>query len=78
MDKGLIGAFAKKKLNQVVEDIEADEVTDDTRKTIAMTGDLRIKDYLLRRLASKDVDSEIAYLEAKIQELKSRKGNKNG
>lgn len=77
MDKGLIGAFAQKKLNQVVKDIEADKVTDNTRKTIALTGDLRIRDYLLRKVASKNIDSEIAYHEAMIQELRARRRNKN-
>lgn len=77
MDKGLIGAFAQKKLNQVVKDIEANEVTDTTRKTIALTGDLRIRDYLLRRLASKNVDAEIAYHEAKILELKAQRRKNN-
>lgn len=77
MKNGLIGAFAQKKLNQVVKDIEEDEVTDNTRKTIALTGDLRIRDYLLRRIASKNIDSEIAYHEAMIQELKARRRTKN-
>ena len=77
MKNGLIGAFAQKKLNQVVKDIEEDEVTVNTRKTIALTGDLRIRDYLLRRIASKNIDSEIAYHEAMIQELKARRRTKN-
>lgn len=73
MDDGLIGAFANKKIKQVVKDIEKGLVTEDTRKTIALVGDDRIRTYLLNRIAEQDLDSEIAYHEAKIRELKMRR-----
>ena len=76
MDKGLVGSFAQKKLRQVVKNIE-EEVTDDTRKIIALTGDRRIREYLLRKIASKDIDSQIAYYEDKIQELEAKRRNNN-
>jgi len=73
MEDGLIGAFANKKIKQVVKDIEKGLVTEDTRKTIALVGDDRIRSYLLNRIVGQNIDSEIAYHEAKIRELKMRR-----
>lgn len=70
MENGLIGEFAHKKLNQVIEDIETGCVSEATRKTIALVGDDRIRTYLLKRIAVQDIDSEIAFHEERIRELK--------
>lgn len=70
MENGLIGEFAHKKLNQVIEDIETGSVSEATRKTIALVGDDRIRTYLLKRIAVQDIDSEIAFHEERIRELK--------
>ncbi len=71
MKNGLIGAFANKKLKQVIKDIETGNVTTVTHKTIAIVGDDRIRTYLLSRIP--DIESEIEYHKAKIRELKKRK-----
>ena len=71
MKNGLIGAFANKKLKQVIKDIETGNVTTETHKTIAIVGDNRIRTYLLNRIP--DIESEIAYHKAKIRELTKRR-----
>lgn len=73
MEKGLIGEFARNKMSQVKQDIDAGEVSRDTRKTISIIGDDRIREYFQKRIARQDIDSEISYYEEKINELKKRR-----
>lgn len=74
---GLIGEFARRKLNDVQAAIENEQVTDETKKVVEMIGDVRIKDYLLRKMACRDIDAEIAYHKEKIKELQTRKERRN-
>lgn len=73
MKDGLIGEFAQRKLEDVQTAIENKQVRDETKKVVGMIGDVRIKDYLLRKMARQDIDAEIAYHEEKIKELRKRK-----
>lgn len=73
MKDGLIGEFAQRKLEDVQTAIENKQVRDETKKVVGMIGDVRIKDYLLRKMARQDIDAEIAYHEEKITELRKRK-----
>ena len=73
MKDGLIGEFARRKLSEVQKDIEDGKVTDETRKIVGMVGDVRIKDYLLRKMARQDIDAQIAYHEEKAKELRKKK-----
>lgn len=77
MNDGLIGEFARRKLTDVQTAIENKQVTDETKKVVGMIGDLRIKNYLLRKMANKDIDAEIAYHEEKIKELRKRKEHRH-
>lgn len=77
MKDGLIGDFAQRKLRAVQADIEENKVTDDTLKIVRMVGDVRIKEYLLRGMASHDINSEIVYHEEMIKELNRRKENRH-
>lgn len=77
MKDGLVGEFACKKLRAVQKDIEVESVTDDTRKIIGMIGDVRIKDYLLRKITRQDIDAQIAYHEEKVRELKAQRRKNN-
>lgn len=73
MEEGLIGAFAKIKLDGIQKAIEERKVTEGTRRQIEMIGDERIKGYFLKQLSIIDVDAEIKYHEARLRELKMRK-----
>lgn len=73
MKQGLIGEFAQRKLKAVQAAIEEDRVSDEILKIVRMIGDVRIKEYLLKEMASHDINFEIAYHEEKIKELKRRK-----
>lgn len=73
MEEGLIGAFAKIKLDGIQKAIEERKVTEETRRQIEMIGDERIKGYFLKQLSIIDVDAEIKYHEARLRELKMRK-----
>lgn len=73
MRDGLIGEFARKKLSEVQKEIEDDKVSDETKKVVSMIGDVRIKDYLLRKMAKQDLDAKIAYHEEMARELRKIK-----
>jgi len=73
MENGLVGEFAKTKIQALEEAIEAGEVTETIRKQVEMIGDERIREYLMRRMGEHNVDAEIAYYEAKIRELRNRR-----
>ena len=73
MEDGLIGEFARIKLDGVQKSIEERKVTEDTRRQIEMIGDERIKGYFLKQLSIIDVDAEIKYHESRLRELRVRK-----
>lgn len=73
MEEGLIGAFAKIKLDGIQKAIEERKVTEETRRQIEMIGDERIKGYFLKQLSMIDVDAEIKYHESRLCELRVRK-----
>ena len=73
MENGLVGEFAKMKIQALEEAIEVGEVTETIRKQVEMIGDERIRDYLMQRMGEHNVDAEIAYHEAKIRELQNRR-----
>lgn len=73
MENGLIGEFAKKKIQALEEVIENGDVTETVRHQVEMIGDERIRDYLRQRMARQNVEAEIAYYEAKIRELRNRR-----
>ncbi len=77
MKDGLVGEFAQRKLKAVRAEIEEDKVTDNTLKIVRMVGDVRVKEYLMREMASHDINSAIAYHEEMIKELKQRKDNRH-
>lgn len=77
MRDGLIGEFARKKLIAVQDTIEEAGITDETLKVIGMIGDVRIKEYLMQKIAKQDIDAEIDYYKGKIEELKRRKTQNN-
>ena len=73
MKDGLVGEFACEKLIEVKDAIEEKKVTEETKKTIKLVGDSRIKDYLLRKMADHNIDALIAYHEEKVRELRNIK-----
>lgn len=75
MENGLIGEFASKKLNEVMKEVETGKVSENTRKTIKLLGDERIKRYFENKLNERDIDSEVQYHEEMIRKLKSKKLN---
>ena len=73
MKDGLIGEFARKKLEGIQKAFDEGQITKETRRQIELIGDERIKGYFLKQLSQTDVDAEIRYHEARIRELKMRK-----
>ncbi len=74
MENGLIGEFARDKMKALEAAIEEGVVSEVLYRQVDMIGDERIRDYLMRRMARQNVDAEIAYHEAKIRELRNRRG----
>ena len=74
MENGLIGEFARDKIKALEAAIEEGVVSEVLYRQVDMIGDERIRDYLMRRMARQNVDAEIAYHEAKIRELRNRRG----
>ena len=82
MEDGLIGEFAKNKillLNKEIESLRPENVGNDLDTKykallyrINMIGDVRIRNYLTKRLNNKYPLGEIERLEARIHELRSR------
>lgn len=75
MKNGLVGEFAQEKIEQWSNDIEEDHITDELKRNVGLIGDERIKDYLMKEMAAKNIDAEIAYHEEKIKQLQEIKRN---
>ena len=73
MDSGLVGEFARIKMQNAAKNIEEGNVTEETLKTVDLIGDDRIREYLRKRMASGNINSEIAYHEEKIRQLRKLK-----
>lgn len=73
MKDGLIGTFARKKLDDIRKAIAEGRVTEETRRLIELIGDERIKNYFLRQLSKTDIDAQIRYHEARLCELKKER-----
>lgn len=82
MDDGLVGAFARKKINKLCEKINEGE-TDGVMNEIQMVGDTRIKECLMEKYREKHPEDEmlnediIKYYEEKIEQLKNKGGVKD-
>lgn len=76
MGNGLIGEFAKKKIEELAQDIEnynrTENGREDLEKRIRMIGDERIRNYLNARLYRDDPYEEIRSLQRKIREISER------
>ncbi len=79
MTDGLIGSFAKQKLESLVQRIECMNQSEDKAKErealikeIKLVGDIRIRELLISKLSQNDVMDEISYHEARIKELTKR------
>lgn len=77
MEDGLIGEFAQQKIRQWAKDVEENLFSEELEKSISLIGDERIKDYLMREIAGRNIDAEIAYHEEKIKELREAKENRH-
>lgn len=82
MDNGLVGAFAREKINTLCSRINKGE-TDGIMNEIQMVGDARIKEYLMEKYHKIHPDDEmlnediIKYYEEKIEQLKNKGGVKD-
>lgn len=82
MNDGLVGAFARKKINKLCTRINDGE-TDGVMNEIQMVGDARIKEYLMEKYHEIHPDDEvlnediIKYYEEKIEQLKNKGGVKD-
>ena len=76
MKNGLIGEFAKKKIEELAQEIEnynrIENGREDLEKRIRMIGDERIRNYLNARLYRDDPDEEIRSLQRRIREIRER------
>ena len=74
MKDGLMGAFAEKKVNSLLERIQNDQNVNESE--IEMIGDERIRLYLRKemekRIDQRPRDEQIAYYEKRLQELKGK------
>ena len=76
MDDGLVGEFARKKINELWARINKGE-TDGVKKEIQMVGDTGIKEYLMEKYLEKHPEEEtlnnemIKYYEDRIEQLKN-------
>jgi len=77
LEGGMVGEFAQNKLKQLEEAIDAGDITEKIRQTIALIGDERIQDYMLKKIAHRDVDAEIAYHEERIRQLRMKRDHRN-
>lgn len=77
MADGLIGEFARRKLIAVKKEIEEKKANEVTMKVVGIIGDVRIKDYLLRKIRNQNIDAQIAYHEEKARELRKLKARYN-
>ena len=81
MENGLIGEFARDKIAAIVEAIDNGDASKTILQQIELIGDARIKEYLLKKVAQRDIDSkkerdidsEIEYYKCKIRELRRKK-----
>ena len=72
MDDGLVGAFAREKINKLCTRINGGE-TDGVMNEIQMVGDTRIQEYLMEKYREKHTDEEIIkYYEGIIKQLKNK------
>ncbi len=76
----LIGEYARQKLETLVQRIDnlnqmkdKEEEKERLMKEINLIGDIRIQEFLIRKMAGDDIRDEIAYHEARIKELKERR-----
>ena len=82
MDDGLVGAFAREKINKLCTRINDGE-TNGVMNEIQMVGDARIKEYLMEKYHEIHPDDEmlnediIKYYEEKIEQLKNKGGVKD-
>lgn len=82
MEEGLVGEFARKKINKLCARINDGE-TDGVMNEIRMIGDTRIKEYLMEKYHEIHPDDEmlnediIKYYEEKIEQLKNKGGVKD-
>lgn len=82
MEEGLVGEFARKKINKLFARINDGE-TDGVMNEIRMIGDTRIKEYLMEKYHEIHPDDEmlnediIKYYEEKIEQLKNKGGVKD-
>ena len=82
MNDGLVGAFARKKINKLCTRINDGE-NDGVMNEIQMVGDARIKEYLMEKYHEIHPDDEvlnediIKYYEEKIEQLKNKGGVKD-
>jgi len=80
MSEGLIGEFARQKIESIVKRIKDLETSRSSisewnalRKEVNIIGDTRIRNYLLQQIPLDDcIEDKIAYYERKIKELKKR------
>ena len=77
LEGGMVGEFAQNKLKQLEGAIDAGDITEKTRQTIALIGDERIQGYMLKKIAHSDVDAEIAYHEERIRQLRMKRDHRN-
>lgn len=77
MKDGLVGEFAYDKIEHWDKDIKEGRITDELKRSVALIGDERIKDYLMKEMAAKDIDAEISYHEEKIKQLQEIKRHRH-
>lgn len=76
----LIGEYARHKLEAIVQKIEIlnqqhsrEDDLEGLQKEICLIGDLRIREFLIRKMKGDAIEDEIAYHETRLKELKKKR-----
>lgn len=73
MGDGLVGEYARKKLQEIQKSIDDGEITPEIRQLVSIVGDSRVREYLEQQMTQKNIDLEISYYEEKLKKLREER-----